>query len=84
MDDGTYSPVFHIPGREILPDDEVLLTVGTDIPLEDVRHLGFDDIADDIGYGSGLVPTWLVYNTATNEINAYWESDIDYPDDEVS
>ena len=82
MDDGTYSPVFHIPGREILPDDEVLLTVGTDIPLEDVRHLGFDDIADDIGYGSGLVPTWLVYNTATNEINAYWESDIDYPDDE--
>ena len=82
MNDGTTTPVFHIPGRVSNAADVVLLIVGTDIPLEDVKHLGFDSITTDIGYGSGLVPTWLVHNTAlTDGTMAYWESDIDYPTD---
>jgi len=42
MDDGTNTPVFHIPGRESVISDLVNLTVDVDIPLEDVKHLGFD------------------------------------------
>lgn len=64
-------------------------TVGVDIDLEDTKHLGFVTGAEDIGYGAGLVPRWLVFNTATRfapivgsiysgEL-AYWESELDYP-----
>ena len=83
------TPVFHIPGRAILPVDEDPITViadgiarGTDeINLSDVKHLGFENLGDDIGYGVDTVPRWLVFNTAANDRMAYWESDTDYPDD---
>lgn len=35
-----------------------------EVAIANVRHLGFKSITDDIGYGVGLVPRWLVYNTA--------------------
>lgn len=36
----------------------------TEIAIENVRHLGFNNVNDDIGYGVGKVPRWLVFNTA--------------------
>ena len=89
MNDGTNTPVFHIPGRESIVTDldefTVVTTVVdplTEIALEDVRHLGFDTITDDIGYGVGIVLRWLVFNTAdVSGVMSYWESDIDYPTD---
>lgn len=112
MKNGTFSPAFHIPGREVLRAgdliadyaapvevvghgnanihnrnqvpkisdgdlvdedwDEQLLTVNianipgtkTDVYIGDVEHLGFLTPTDDIGFGVGLVPRWMVYNTA--------------------
>jgi hypothetical protein len=55
--------VFHIPGREAIPDDTDLLVVGTDIAEEDVRHLGY--VTGD------SVETWKVQNTATNATMGY-------------
>lgn len=90
MNDGTNTPVFHIPGRESIATDLEDITViadgvvrGTDeLNLADVKHLGFDTITDDIGYGIGVVPRWLVFNTAdVSGVMSYWESDIDYPTD---
>lgn len=88
MDDGTTTPVFHIPGREaVTGDDDEITVVNTppgvnEIPLADVRHLGFDDVLDDIGYGPGKLPRWLLYNTSTVDgLMSFWESDVEYPNE---
>jgi hypothetical protein len=137
--DGTFSPVFHIPGRDtikaadtigyaIVPTnavahgnsnphvrnqvprildgdltdedwDEQLLTViaaypianpKTEVVLSNVRHLGFIAIGDDIGFGPGLVPRWMVFNTAIQYVTnnpyprtrgkfGYHQSNLRYP-----
>lgn len=70
--------------------DSSYLIVGTQISLEDVKHLGFTSTTTDIGYGAGLVPRWLAVNTAIRFTTpasgyfaegemAYWESSLDYP-----
>lgn len=74
---GEETPVFHIPGRASNAADTVLLTVGSTVALEDVRHLG-------ITTPGTTVETWKVWNTATvlGNAMAYWESETDYPDTE--
>jgi hypothetical protein len=71
----------------------------TEVYIGDADFLGFTDAnytTFDIGYGAGLVPRWLIFNTAirtdisgTNLIDetnysegemAYWESSLAYPD----
>jgi hypothetical protein len=89
LNDGTRTPAFHIPGTESIPSDLDNITVIADgtprgvdeINLADVKHLGFVNLGDDIGYGVNIVPRWLVFNTATNDRMAYWESDVNYPED---
>lgn len=68
------TPVFHIPGRVAISTDTDLLEVGVDINEEDVKHLG--------KVTGEFVETWQVLNTATNSSMAYWESEVDYPEDE--
>ena len=34
------------------------------VPLEEVKHLGFTTETDDIGYGAGRIPRWKLFNTA--------------------
>lgn len=77
--------------------DSTTYTVGTDIPLADVEHLGFVTGVEDIGDGPGLVQRWRVFNTATVEIIdtdligyegqqgefAYIESTLNYPNNAV-
>lgn len=67
-----------------------------DVGLNEVKHLGFSLVTDDIGYGAGLVPRWKVFNTAIrlqvnpvingNQYNSYGimgyhECNVAYPND---
>ena len=91
--DGTWSPAFHIPGRESTGLDTVLLTVvangaspsGTQVWESDVEHLGLT-----IGQ---TVEKWKVFNTALvsssqvathpysyKGVFGYYEADFNYPD----
>jgi hypothetical protein len=77
--DGTISPVFHIPGRASTSADTVSLTVGTDIPEEDAKHLNLNQ--------EQSIPRWKYENTAgipgqfnPNPVLGYYESDSLYPD----
>lgn len=77
--DGTISPVFHIPGRESTSADTVSLTVGTNIALEDAKHLNLNQ--------GQSIPRWKYENTAgipgqfnPNPVLGYYESDSLYPD----
>lgn len=64
---GEESPVFHIPGRESTSFDIEKLVIGTDVPLEETRHLGLS-IGDEI-------ERWKVFNTGNATQMAYHESD---------
>jgi len=70
FNNGTWSPVFHIPGRAAENSDRQLLQIGVDIAEEDVAHLGLD---------SGTIERWKVENTATDTALAFHEADVDYP-----
>lgn len=79
--DGSYSPVFHIPGRAANVNDTSLLTVadaptsGNTVSLEDVAHLNLE-VGDTI-------PRWKFYNTFTTSFTqpnlGYHESTSTYP-----
>lgn len=73
--DGTTSPVFHIPGRESNSYDTAELTVGTDIPLADAKHLELT--------GGETIQRWQYENTATGVTSGqlgYFETDTTYPE----
>jgi hypothetical protein len=72
---GDVSPAFHIPGREATSSDTQLLTVGTDIPVENVAHLELTS--------GNTIPRWQYENTATGVLSGdlgYFETDTLYPD----
>ena len=78
-DDGSQSPVFHIPGRAKLPTDSQLLTVvvtpanPSQIALTEVFHLGLS-LGD-------TVESWRVRNSGDNTVFGYWEGIDRYPMD---
>lgn len=77
-DDGSQSPVFHIPGRAKLPDDNILSVVQfatnpSQIPISEVIHLGLQ-IGD-------TVDSWRVRNSGTSDRFGYWEGSDRYPMD---
>lgn len=72
-DDGTWSPVFHIPGRPATFSDRTLHTIvdnaavlgGTDIWESDVTHLNESDFTTWNGdYIGSTIEKWKVFNTA--------------------
>lgn len=78
--DGSFSPVFHIPGRTSNATDTQALTVvdgptsGTNVSLDDVAHL-------NLALGA-TIPTWKFYNTYTGVLTgdfAYHQSNSTYP-----
>lgn len=80
--DGSFSPVFHIPGRTANTTDldelpvSALKSSTTRINDKDAEHLGLE-IGD-------TVPRWKVYNTATGVLSGdfgYYESTTLYPED---
>lgn len=64
--------------------DSTLLTIGTDVAIEDVRHIDSTLVAGD------TIERWKVFNTAIRLTPAadyyaegelaYWESELDYPE----
>lgn len=75
FNDGTISPVFHIPGRPADIFDTVDLEVGVNINPEDAAHLELS-IGDKI-------PRWKYENTATGAISGnlgYYETNTNYPE----
>lgn len=67
FENGEESPVFHIPGRESTSFDTEILVVGTDIQVEETRHLGLS-LGDQ-------VERYKVFNTGNANQMAYYESD---------
>jgi len=77
FNDGSQSPVFHIPGRVANSVDTTPLIVVSSVAgagqvaFSDVEHLGVQ-----IGE---TVATWQVRNTGTANTMAYWEGTDEYP-----
>jgi hypothetical protein len=78
FDDGSQSPVFHIPGRSKIADDTVLDVVITattpqQISASEVAHLGLEP--------GDQVESWRVRNSGTADRFGYWEGNDLYPMD---
>lgn len=79
---------------ELLTVADPVTVPASEVELDNVRHLGFANVGDDIGDGAGKVQRWKVFNTAAtkgtdtdSELGtytyghmSYWESEEDYPD----
>lgn len=91
--DGTWSPVFHIPGRAAISSDLDLLTVvdntavlGTnEVWVSDIEHLPDSEFTVLTNtYVGSTIERWRVFNTATRTFNfgtmGYYECDTTYPD----
>ncbi len=78
FDDGSQSPVFHIPGRAKVAEDTVLdvvlqATTPQQISSFEVSHLGLSP--------GDAVDSWRVRNSGTEDRFAYWEGSDLYPMD---
>ena len=73
MNNGSLSPVFHIPGRVADSNDLTNLVIGTDIGLDYVQHINPNFVVGN------TVPKWKVANTAAtgviSNIMSYYEDE---------
>jgi hypothetical protein len=73
LENGTISPVFHIPGRASNSNDLLPIAVGTDVSVDFVKHVKSNAVNGDV------IPKWKLVNTAgvgiISNIMSYYEDE---------